>query len=328
MLKPEDVEFPSEYFECYESVLMTILKCMGLVDEASVMGTQAYFVLYPDTPSVVPRFNRVQEEWQRVFGLEVKVSPIFNKGDLKDAIATNLDAGMPICLPVDIYLLSHTPHYNRLHQHHYVGLFGHDDGRYYMICPYYRFRGWVDKDLVYRGFFAPVVEKHRQISTVPKLELAPLSAERACVLVRESCEYMLGLATPEALTDMESQCLGLAGIRTCAGLARRLLIDQNMVPRNNLLLLSSQFKEIGYSRYWFHKFLQTFQRSLLPANGVDDLLNRFETIVKSWKTIGTMLGAGVHGNNPRLMQRAVLEIEKVHEQENQLFYNLLEALPD
>jgi hypothetical protein len=101
-----------------------------------------------------------------------------------------------------------------------------------------------------------------------------------------------------------------------------------MVPRNNLLLLSSKFKEIGYSRYWFHKFLQTFQPSLLPADRADDLLNRFETIVKSWKTIGTMLGAGVHGNNPRLIQRAALGIEKVHEQEKQLFYNLSGALLD
>jgi hypothetical protein len=327
MIKLEGVEFPSKHLTCYEAVLVTALKYMGLREETPLMGTQAYFVLRDDS-SVSPRFNRVEEEWERVHGLKIETLPVADEVDLRDGIKVKLGSGIPVCLPVDLYFLPHTPHYNRLHQDHYVDVFGYDDDRYYMVCPYYHFMGWVDSSLIHTGFFSPIVGR-RHLAFVLELKLETLSPARVHGLVQESCQNMLGLTVPETLVGANPQRLGLSGIRTFFSyLSQRLLNEKKDLPGNTLLDLSRQVTAVGDSRYWFCKLVQTCQAHLLPPGLVDELQSRFQDVVQSWRTIGRRLGASVHGNHPEMVERAVLQLAQVYRQEEQLFSSLLGALPD
>jgi hypothetical protein len=328
LVKLEGAEFPSKYLECYESALITILRYMGLPEETPLMGTQVYFVLGEDGLSISPRFNRIDEEWKRVHGLAVEALPVVDETDLRDKIVARLCEGMPVCLPVDIYSLPHTPHYNNLHQGHYVDLFGYDDARYYMVCSYYRFMGWVDRDLIHSGFFSPIIE-HRYLNFIPELKLEKLSSERVYSLVLESCRNMVGLTVPDELVGVDPQHLGLAGIRTLSVLSRRLVAGQcRDLPRQALLRVSRQSAWVGYSRYWFHELIRTCQQRLLPVDVMTDVQEQFATVVQSWRDVGVRLGAGVHGNRPEMIKRSVFRLEQIYWQEERLFNRLLGALPD
>jgi acyl carrier protein len=349
MVKLEDVEFPSKYLNCYESVLVTILKHMGLSEKVLVtlMGTQAHFVLREDIYCVAPRFNRVDEEWERIHDLKVESLPITDEADLRGEIASRLDRDIPVCLPVDIYALPHTLHYNQLHQHHYVDIFGYDDGRYYMVCSYYRFRGWVDEELVHAGFFAaPEVREHVYMPPgvwdfemrlpldtpfllyVPELKLCALSPDRVRDLVEKNCRYMLGLDVPQVLVDADPQCLGLAGVHTLSNLVRYAWSSQDGgLPHYILLNLSRQLMWVAFSRYWLCELIRAYQDDLLPAGGRNDLWGQFETVVQMWRTIGARLGSDAHTGDPELMERAAVGLEKAYKQEARLSITLLEALP-
>lgn len=154
MVKLEPTGFPNRHLDCYESALMGIFKYMGLADETPLMGTQAYFVLEKERLSVYSRFHFISEEWERIHSLAVKTLLVDNEADLRDEIVGKLGNGTPVCLTTDIYFLPHTSHHERLHQVHFIDVFGYDNGRYYMVCPYYRFTGWMDADVVHASFFA------------------------------------------------------------------------------------------------------------------------------------------------------------------------------
>ena len=57
MYKLDQIEFPSKYLTCYESVLMTLLKAQGIHEESAFMGTQATFLFSPDTFSVSAKLH-------------------------------------------------------------------------------------------------------------------------------------------------------------------------------------------------------------------------------------------------------------------------------
>jgi hypothetical protein len=376
MFKLKDVEFPSTFLSCYESVLITILKYMGLPEETLLMGTQAYFVLreasggvWPPsngvdeawervcglgidalpvadeidlrdrmaarlnegTPicSVSPRFNSVDEEWKRVHGLGIETSSVADEADLRDGLAARLDEGMPVCLCVDLYFLPHTPHYNHLHQRHYVDIFGHDGHRYYVVCPHYRFRGWVDWDVIRAGFFSPTIRR-KCLIFIPQLRVETLSPARVQALVQESCQYMLGLAVPAAVADVAPQYLGLSGIRTFSDRLQKLVAGQDgdLLREALLLHISRRIKVVGYSRYWFYRLIQTCQRHLLSADPTVNLQEQFANVAQSWRAIGIRLSVGVRGNRPEMAEYAARQLERVYEQEEQLFNGLLGALPD
>lgn len=328
MLKLQDVAFPSKNLTCYESVLVTLLKYLGLSEETPLMGTQAYFVLDKTDLSLSPRFNRVDQEWQRIHGLHIETSTVADEAGLNGKLVASLDAGLPVCLAVDIYFLPHTTHHLHLHQHHYLTLFGYDADRYYMVCPYYRFRGWVDAALIHTSFFSPA-SGQRHLIVIPELKLQTLSPSLVQTLVQESCRYMLGLAVPPALVAAEPHCLGLAGIRTLAERLNKLLAErEGDLPQPALINLSRQVMAVGYSRYWFQRLIQTCQQQLLPPDQAADLDAQFASAIQSWKAIGLRLGMGVHGQRHAKIAHAARQIGRVHDQEEQLFNTLLGALPD
>jgi hypothetical protein len=270
----------------------------------------------------------VEEEWKRVHCLVVEMVPVTTEIDLRHEILAKLDSGLPVCIPVDLYFLSHTPHRGRLHQDHYVNIFGYDNGRYYMVCPYYRFMGWVDSDLIHSSFFSPVIED-KNLLFVPELRVDVLPSQKVYSLVQESCRYMLGLAIPEALADMNPQHLGLAGIRTLSSLLQELAAEQVEGRTHSAFLnLSRQLMWVGYSRYWFHRLMRTCHECLLPTELADEFQRMFDDVAQSWRQTGVRLGAGVHGGRPNMVEQSVFQLKQVYRQEERLFNNLIGALPD
>ena len=326
MFKLEFGEFPSRYLDCYESALIGILKYMGLPEETPLMGTQAYFVLWEPYFSITPRFfNDVTEEWKRIHGLTVDLLAVAGESDLRQKIVSKLDSGAPVCLPVDIYFLPHTSHFNRLHQHHFIDIFGYDDDRYYIVCPYYRFVGWLGLDLIHTSFFSPTIQD-KHFWFISELKLQELSPEKVCSLVKESCQNMLGLAAPEALADMDPKFLGLSGIHTFSDLLQKLAAKRDGILSHTLFELSTEIMAIGYSRYWFHRLFQTCQPYLLSADTAANLQGQFASVVDSWRVAGLRFGAGIHARRYEMIEQAALRLERVCEQEAQLFNSLWRAL--
>lgn len=330
MFKLEEAGFPSRYLDCYESALMCILKYLGLSEETPLAGTQAYFVLRltEERLSVSPRFNSVSDEWKRVHGLEVESLSVAGKADLRKKIIDRLHSGIPVCLPVDIYHLPYTSHYHRLHQYHFINIFGYDSECYYVVCPYYRFRDWLDMDVVNASFLSPTID-YKHLMFVPELKLRDLSPERVYKLAQESCQYMLGLTVPETLSGANPKYLGLAGVRTFFDSLQELSVKQNEGQLPGILGLSAEIMSIGYSRYWFHKLVvQTCQERLLSTKAVTDLPERFAAVAQAWRVVGMRFGAGVHANNRDMMKQATLRLGHIYSQEEHLFSSLLGALPD
>jgi hypothetical protein len=317
-------EFPSQYLGCYEATLITILKYMGLRDETPLMGTLASFVLWEDALSVSPRLNRLEDEWERIHGLRIQSLPITSEAELRDKLVAQLDAGRPVCLPVDLYFLPHTPYYEYLHDYHYVAIFGSDDRRYFMVCPYYRFKGWVDVDVVHAGFFSAVI-RHRYLIVAPELTLKPLPLERVFDVIQENCDAMLGRTT---LAVAPQQRHGLSGIRAFSALLVNLLGRQDQAALRPVLLnMSRQLLEVSYSRYWFHRLIQVEQEEWLPLDKVDKLHQQFEETVQAWRAVGLTLGAGIHGEHAGMEDQVARQLDHVYKQEERLFNHLLAALP-
>lgn len=331
MLKIEEIEFPSKYLNCYESVLITTLKYQGLADETPLVGTQACFVFSPADFTVSPRYNTLDEELARLYDYQAETVVAADQDDLKNKLVSLLDRGVPVCLPVDIYSLPHTLHYQQLHQHHYVNIFGYDDTQYYMVCPYYRFQGWVDMALVHDGFFSPVAKaKGGHLICLPELKLPALSAQTVSDLVEENCRYMLNLAAPN---NIAPQYLGLEGLRTFTQQFQQLVNEQgeggdDPASKAIYINLSRQIMMIGYSRHWFYKLIQSYQPAWLTAELAGGLESQFTAASQAWNAIGMRLGMGVHGQRAGMMQRVVRQLEQVQEQESRLFNSLLGALPD
>lgn len=327
----ENIEFPSKYLDCYEAVLITILKYMGLPDEKLMMGTQAYFYFSLGTGGarILPRYNQIPAEWERVFSLSIKSMVIENEASLRDQLISKLESEMPVCLPVDLFWLPYTPHYQRLHQTHFINIFGYEHERYYVICPYYRFEGWVDAERINKGFFELEGRLSRNIIVVPAFELKVLTDERVQGLIQESCQNMLGLRIPAELTGIDPKYLGLSGISTLASyLKQKLAANTIMLRSNDLLDLSRHLMSVGNSRYWFHKLMEQHQGNLISRELTIELQNQFGDIVSLWRGIGRMLGASVHTDNPEKIESVIMYLGKVYDQEKLLFNGLLGALPD
>ncbi|MCP5096080.1 MAG: hypothetical protein GY943_11040 [Chloroflexi bacterium] len=327
MLNLDQIEFPSKQLTCYESVLMTLLKHQGVCDEPRLMGTQAYFVFTPSALTISAKFNSVDQEWRRLYGRQPELFTVQNEDELHNKIKSLLDADVPVCLPVDLFSLPHTLHHKQLHQHHYINIFGVDNGRYYMVCPYYRFQGWVDADLIHSSFFSQVVAtKGAFLITLPKFTLPPIDPQTIITLVEDNCRYMLNLATPESVADVDSRYLGIAGMQTFAHHFQRLADepDNEVTYKSAYVNLSRHLTAVSHSRYWFHKLIQNHQPDLLST----DLQRQFEDVVQAWKAIGIRLGMAVHGGRANMMQTVAISLKKMHEQETRLFNTLLGALPD
>jgi len=326
-----DIEFPAKHLSCYESVLLTCLKYQGLSEETPLVGTQAFFVFAPAEFTVSSRFNAVDKEWQRVYGYQVETQAVSTPAILRETLIQRLEADQPTCLPVDLYALPHTLHYQQLHQHHYINIWGYDDERYYMICPYYRFKGWVAAELIHDGFFSPVVAaRGAYLIGVPDFNIPPLTTEQVSQLVEESCRTMLNLAVPATLSHLETRYLGLAGIRTFTKYFAALVTQENdeSAHKARYINLSRHLMAVGYSRHWFHKLIQNCQPALTTPEQAAELDTLFIQVVQAWNAIGLRLGMGVHGQRAAMRQRVVTQLQQVAEQETRLFNTLLGMLPD
>lgn len=331
MLKVDSIEFPSKYSTCYESVLLTLLRHQGVPDEAALLGTQAVFVFTPNPLSISAKFNSVDDEWRRLYGYQIEALLITDEADLELELSVRLEAGKPVCLPVDIYALPHTMHYQQLHQHHYVNIFAQENGRYYMVCPYYRFQGWVDAPLIHDGFFSPVVAtKGANLITVPEVERPFLTEDMLLALVEENCRYMLNLGSPPALAGTESCYLGLAGLQTFAQRFQHMADepDSAVTYKESYINLSRHFTAVGHSRHWFQQLIEGQGANLFVPATLENLSERFTAVIQAWNALGIQMGMGVHGQRAEIIQRVAAGIKKVYEQETHLFNTLLGALPD
>lgn len=331
MLNVDSVKFPSKYLTCYESVLLTLLRHQGVPDEAALVGTQAGFVFTPEPVAVSGKFNSVDDEWRRLYGYQVEALPVMDDADLAQQLRVRLAAGQPVCLPVDIFVLPHTMHHQQLHQHHYVNLFAWENGRYYMVCPYYRFQGWVDAALIHDGFFAPVVAaKGAYVITVPEVKRPFLGEELLLTLVEDNCRYMLNLAVPPAWAGTESGYLGLAGLQTFAKRLQQMAAESDgaVIYKDAYINLSRHFTAVGHSRYWFQQLLESQGAALFVSTTLENLAEQFTAVIQAWKAAGIQMGMGVHGQRAEIIQRVAAGIKKIYEQEARLFNTLLGALPD
>lgn len=326
----ENVNFPSEYLDCYEAVLIVLLKYMGLSTESSIMGTQAFFYLAeePNGIKIEPRFNSVDSEWERVFGILFKRVAVTNEMELMDGIFSTLDNHLPICLPTDLFYLHHTPHYHRLHQTHFLSIFGYDKNGYYVVCPYYRYAGWIDTDSIHKSFFA-LLGGHRHFSYMPKLELRQLTVETVQSLLQDNCRNMLGLTIPDELASVDSNYLGLSGIMALSSYLKRFIDTHSVITQNtNLLDLSRQIISIGNSRYWFSKLMEQHQESIFSTELAKELQRQFEDVGRLWRGIGRLLGTGIHTQNVEKLKSVVTYLDNLHKQETHLFSHLLSVLSD
>lgn len=327
MLATDTIAYPSKYLSCYESVLMTLLKHQGIHDEAALFGTQAVFVFTPEPMSLSPRFTSVDAEWQRLYGYPVHARPIADEAALRQALHQNLAAGVPVCLPVDIFALPHTMHYQQLHQHHYVNLFAVENGRFYLVCPYYRFQGWVDTTLVRDGFFSPVVAaKGATVITLPQVERPLLTTATVLTLIEDNCRAMLNLAMPAPLAP---PLVGLAGLQTFATTFQHMAdtSDSAVVFKSDYINLSRHLTAVGHSRYWFQQLIAQQGSALFSPDTQEMLAEEFTAVIQAWKSLGLQLGMGVHGQRTAILQRVATGIQTMHEQETRLFNTLLGALP-
>lgn len=330
MLSVDTIAYPSKYLSCYEAVLMTLLKHQGIHDEAALFGTQAYFVFTPEPLGISPRFNSVDAEWQRLYGYQVQVQSIADEAALRRAVDHNLAQGVPVCLPVDIFALPHTMHYQQLHQHHYVNLFAVENGRFYLVCPYYRFQGWVDAALVHDGFFSPVVAaKGATIITLPMVERPLLTAAAVLNLIEDNCRAMLNLATPPALASMAPPLIGLAGLQTFAANFQQMADtpDSAVVFKSDYINLSRHLTAVGHSRYWLQQLIAQQGSALFSPDAQETIAQQFTAVIQAWKSLGLQLGMGVHGQRAAIIQRVAAGIQEMHKQETRLFNTLLGALP-
>jgi hypothetical protein len=143
---------------------------------------------------------------------------------------------------------------------------------------------------------------------------------------------MLGLAVPATVADVDPHYLGLAGLYTFSDRFQELATEQerddDSPHKTTFVNLARQIAAIGHSRYWFHKLIQTCQPPLLEADLADDLQTQFADVIQSWKAISMRLGMGAHGQRIDMIHHVARRLERVHEQESELFHTLLGALPD
>ena len=327
MMKLDIVNFPSKYLTCYESVLMTLLAQQGITNEPPLMGTQASFVFDSDKLTLTPKLRSVDQEWHEQFGIEITTIPAATTAELQAQINRQLSANTPVCLPVDLYTLPHTLHHQKLHQHHYVTIFGSDDNCYYMICPYYRFAGWVQAAMIYDGFFSPVVAaKGAFVITIKQTEQPILTEDQVVALVEKNCRTMLGL---EKSAEIPPQNLGLRGLQTFTNHFQALTAKPNALTthKTTLVNLSRHLKTVGHARRWLHQLIGQSYSSLLTNRPAAELDAQFTAATNAWHASSVQLAMGVHGQKHASIERVIASLNDIFVLETRLYNNLLATLP-
>ena len=317
----------SEYLTCLESVLLTIAKSMGLEDEVSLLGRYSFFLAPEEGLEISPKILPVDEEWSAPLGLVRH--PVNTAVALDAKIATALERGRPVALPVDLYTWPHTPHFQKRHQPHFVALFGQEGSgpqtQYHVVCPYYNFEGVVGRQEVHDGYFSSDVSLPN-LMTLERLDHQPLSTEEVRTLVAQSCAYMLGTAVPEALAGVDRQLLGCAGMSTFATRLETLVETQGerLGEMQELVDLSRYLMVVGYARHWFSRFLAVHETQLFP--GEENIEDRLLEITQGWIAVGKRLAMGLHGRRNALVVQSLRRVEQLATQEQDFFTTLAERL--
>lgn len=313
----------SEYLTCLDAVLITILKALGLQDEASLLGRRGFFVVPEEGLEISPRIHPVEREWGDC--LELVHRPLQTSAEVDAAINDSLGRGLPVGLSVDLYSWPHTPHFEQRRQRHYVAVFGVEESEYHVLCPYYGFEGAVPKEQLHASYLASG-NRLEGLLTIERLSLSVLSAEEVEALARESCAYMLGSAVPPGMEDVDPSLLGCAGIATFAGRLETLIEahDGNLREIGGLADLSRYLMGVGYARHWFSELLLAHEESLLP--GQDSLSDRWSDVVQGWIAAGKRLAMGLYGGRDVLIARSLRRVAELAEMETALFTALQDAL--
>lgn len=326
MVKLAPVEYHSDYLDCGEVTLMQILRSMGLSEEVPLMGTQTYFVFREEKGDIAPRYHFTAHEWRRVYNLIVHEAVLHEAEQLDTVVTEKLDTGIPVCIPVDTYHLPHTSYYNRFHELHHINIFGYDSDRFFVVCPRYRFTGWVDRSLVHISFRSPTVDLKYMyfIDHLPEIHLPP---EQAQSLILDSCQYMLGMRRPEPVRHMGDHLLGLAGMRSFSRFFRGLEATEPEVRIGQVRNLQGQISGVGNSRYWLHRFLQRSWDGFMSASEQEAMSELLSDITQSWKVTALMLVKGIIGERlDDLFPRAATRLERLADQEEHFFRRLLQTL--
>ncbi|HFC11783.1 MAG TPA: hypothetical protein ENJ56_02985 [Anaerolineae bacterium] len=328
MIKLPIVDFPSKRLTCYESVLLTLLSYQEVHDTVTLLGTQAGFVFNSAEFSITPKFFTIEQAWQRQYNYQLNAQQAANPADLHQKIIAHLQVNTPVCLPVDIYNLPHTLHHKQLHSRHFITLFGYQSDRYFMVCPYYRYRGWIAETIIHDGFFSPLLHSpkyHPRLITLPPCPQPTLSYAQSSALIEANCHYMLNLTTPPAWDNCDTCTTGLHGLQAFTTQFQQLVATPTALVQHKqtLIDLSQRLRTVGHSRYWFYQFIQQYQPTLLSAA----LHTHFTSVIGAWEAHSIRLGMGAHGQRIAMLQQVAVALQHLQKQEALLFNTLLGALP-
>ncbi len=313
----------SEYLNCLDAVLITILKAMGLRDEASLLGRRGFFVVPAEGLEISPRIHPVEREWADC--LDLVHRPLPTAAELDEAIDDALGRGLPVCLSVDLYSWPHTPHFEQRRQRHYVAIFGAEGTQYHVLCPYYGFEGPVPRQQLHTSYRSSG-SGLEGLLTVERLSPVTPSVEEVEALARQSCEYMLGSAMPQGMEDVDPRLLGRAGIVTFASRLETLIEThgENLHEIDGLADLSRRLMDVGYSRHWLSRLLSAHGVGLLP--GKNRLHHRWSEVVQAWIAVGKRLAMGLYGRRDAMIAQSLRRVAQLADMETALFTGLQQAL--
>ena len=304
-----------------DAVLITILKAMGLEDEAGLLGRRGFFVVPETGLEISPRIYSMEREWADYLDLVHRPLAV---DELDAAVEEALGRGLPVCLSVDLYSWPHTPHFGQRRQRHYISIFGVDGADYHVLCPYYGFEGSVPKREVLESYLSSGTRLEGLI-TLEALSLGTLSVDQVRGVARESCAFMLGSAVPEGMEDVDPDRLGCAGIATFAARLENLIEnhDGDLHPLDGLADLSRYLLGVGYARHWLFRLLSSDGAGLLDGEGVRD---RWDAVVQAWIAAGKRLAMGLYGRRDRLIVQSLRRVGELADLERVLFTQLRDAL--
>lgn len=323
----EFLGFPDPNHDCFESSLICILQHLIGVEELSLMTKHNYLVFNFINKSVFPRANSIVSSWESLHGLKLETHEILDKKAFVEVTNFKLDANTPICVPVDIYYLPHTSHYNQIHIVHYLNVFGFNEKEYYIVSPYYKYAGWVEKKVLHDAFFS-AHNKKSCIYYFSQIEWRDASQEQKTKILIESCEYMLGLKYPIDINAarQESIQVGLIGITSLSSLLRDENILSDKKNFNENLELSSQLLSMGYSRYWLRESILNNKYVKLPPKRIGELTSFLFEIERLWRAAGTRFGGAIYSGNLNMVLQSKKRVDEIHKLEHDFYKELLSEL--
>lgn len=310
-----------EYLTCLESVLITILKARGPVDEAKLLAQPAFFVLAGGTYRIRERMQAFAQ-WP---GVTTQTQQATTEDALRQGILEQLAEGHPVCVPLDLHPWAHTPHTGTQHQVHYVAIFNMEGDQCDVVCPYYNFEGTVSFREVSNAYFSLGKDQ-------PGLMTFALNPNQETVdiktLLETSAAYMLGSQRPPQYQDTEPELMGCAGIRTLATRLSSLVETEGDALSQNpeMVNLTRYLQNVGYARHWLGEYVLHHNDSLLDDAQHEAIVTRFRKLEQAWMGTGKRLAMGLHGKRTAMVVKSLGRLNELAQMEEDLFTDITEAL--